>query len=54
MIAIKDLDMPPCCGDCPCFHESSAYTCGATGELLTDAWVWKCRSEACPLEEVEE
>lgn len=54
MIAIKDLDMPICCGDCPCFHESSVYTCGATGELLPDAWVWRCRSVACPLEEVKE
>lgn len=54
LVAIKDIDMPPCCGDCPCFHESSAYTCGATGELLPDVWAWKCRSEACPLVEVEE
>lgn len=53
MIAIKDLEMPTCCGDCPCFHESSVYTCGATGELLPDAWVWKCRSEDCPLVEKE-
>lgn len=56
-LLIKDLQMPECCEECPCFRHDSlegihAYQCNLT--LKSYAWLELKRPDDCPLEEVTE
>lgn len=52
-VLVRDMEMPRCCGRCPCFHASSPMYCQADKTIKMTA-PYGMRMEGCPLKEVEE
>lgn len=50
MIAIKDMEMPSCCNECPMYQSEDSDYCDITGEWITGEEM--IRHPNCPLVEI--